>query len=137
MHTKGDKDVKRARKAVATGLVLSLVVFSCGCASIFHGARQRVGISSSPSGATCTTGGVPYTTPAVLRLKRNRDHILVFAKPGYDDASSTVQSSWIPTILWNGVNIFGWIVDWATGASHELTPENVHVTLIPTKDAAK
>ena len=50
--------------------LLALSLVAGGCASVFHGTRQKVEIFTDPPGATATAGGESVTTPGVLRLPR-------------------------------------------------------------------
>lgn len=51
-------------------VLLALPVLAGGCASVFHGTRQRVEIFTDPPGATATAGDQQVTTPGVLKLPR-------------------------------------------------------------------
>jgi hypothetical protein len=51
-------------------VLLALPVLSAGCASVFHGTRQKVEIFTDPPGATATAGDQQVTTPGVLKLSR-------------------------------------------------------------------
>jgi hypothetical protein len=51
-------------------VLLALCLAAGGCASVFHGTRQRVEVFSDPPGATATAGDQHVTTPGVLRLPR-------------------------------------------------------------------
>ncbi len=51
-------------------VLLALPMLSGGCASVFHGTRQRVEIFTDPPGATATAGDQQVTTPGVLKLPR-------------------------------------------------------------------
>src|SRR5688572_8263570 len=58
-------------KTLGMGAILALA----GCASIVHGSRQQVSISSTPSNARVTVNGQPQgATPVVVRLKRKDLH---------------------------------------------------------------
>jgi hypothetical protein len=52
------------------GVALALSPFAAGCASIFHGTRQKVEVFTDPPGATATAGDQQVTTPGVLKLPR-------------------------------------------------------------------
>ncbi len=51
-------------------VLLALTILSGGCASVFHGTRQKVEIFTDPPGATATAGDQQVTTPGVLKLPR-------------------------------------------------------------------
>ncbi len=51
-------------------VLLALPILSGGCASVFHGTRQKIEIFTEPPGATATAGDQQVTTPGVLKLPR-------------------------------------------------------------------
>jgi hypothetical protein len=51
-------------------VLLALALVAGGCASVFHGTRQKVEVFTDPPGATATAGGESVTTPGVLKLPR-------------------------------------------------------------------
>jgi len=51
-------------------VLLALLLSAGGCASVFHGTRQRVEVFTDPPGAIATAGGERVTTPGVLKLPR-------------------------------------------------------------------
>ena len=51
-------------------LALGLSLLAGGCASVFHGIRQKVEVFTDPPGATATAGDQRVTTPGVLKLPR-------------------------------------------------------------------
>jgi hypothetical protein len=55
-------------------LVFGLSLLAGGCASVFHGTRQKVEVFSDPPGATATAGDQRVTTPGVLSLPRKVKH---------------------------------------------------------------
>ena len=120
-----------------------ILPFSCfsfvGCASIVHGTRQEVSISSNPSEAMVSDGEVTIKTPGKINLKRNKDHILTITKPGYETESvrivRVISGALAGNILAGGV--IGWGVDAVSGAQWRLEPETVAITLRPVKDGEK
>lgn len=123
------------KKKVGLMICAAAVICISGCASITKGSRQSVGVSSSPIGVTFTVEGMTYNTPAIVKLKRNMDHIIVFHKDGYADASGTISSEnngWIwgnLIFLWGApVGIF---IDYLVGSYCDLSPTAVNVTLQP------
>jgi hypothetical protein len=107
-----------------------------GCATVTRGTTQDVAVDSTPQGATVTTtGGATYTTPAVLKLKRNHSHRIDFAKQGYVSESRHVTPSiggggaagMAGNILVGG--IIGAAVDAGSGAMYDLTPSHLHAVM--------
>jgi hypothetical protein len=112
-----------------------MIAMSCsGCASIIRGPHEQIGLSSSPIGVTATVNGMTYTTPVMVELPRKKNHIVVFEKEGYETASGTIQSSTSAFWAWNFLMfgygaIIGIPIDFASGATYNLSPDTVHITL--------
>src|SRR5271165_4824618 len=87
----------RSRKGLAvvlmtcgalTGFVMS------GCATIIHGTRQAVGISSSPTGAEVWVDNVKMgETPVIAKLRRKDSHTVKMVLPGYQPYETTITRS--------------------------------------------
>ena len=113
-------------------LVIVLFVPLMGCASIMHGSRQNVGISSSPSGALARTEkGLSCYTPCVLKLPRSHSHTILLEKEGYEPGGVTVANStsgWVWGNLFFG-GLIGLGVDLASGGFWKLEPNTVNASL--------
>jgi hypothetical protein len=107
-------------------------VFLAGCASIIHGTRQDVGISSSPTGATVTIDNGPAgVTPLIADLRRKDNHIVRIEMEGFQPFETTITRS-VSGWVWGNL-VFGAIpglaIDAITGGLYKLSPENVSGTL--------
>lgn len=116
------------RKTLAAGSVLLLAA----CASIIHGGRQQVSISSTPTNARITVNGQPRgATPAVVELKRKDLHVVRLELEGYQPAEIALRrkvSGWVwGNIVFGG--LIGLAIDAGTGGMYKLTPEQVVTTL--------
>ena len=119
--------------------------FSCpccltGCATIAHGPNQSVVFTSMPAGATVEVDGkVRGTTPTTVVLPREKKTYDVrVTKDGYMEATAQLiaeVSGWIWGNLAIG-GLFGIVVDMATGAMNNLTPDRLAVTLTPIERGA-
>lgn len=103
-------------------------VLMTGCASIIHGTTQKIGISSSPTGAAVSVDNKAYgNTPLFADLKRGEEHIITIEVPGYEKTQLTVTkklSGWVwGNILFGG--LIGLGVDAMTGGLYDLTPEQL------------
>lgn len=125
-------------------LLRALAVFtSClgagGCASIIHGTKEEVSISTSPPGALVSDGVTTVQSPGKLTLKRDCDHVLTISKPGYETESvrvvHVISGAVAGNILAGGV--IGWGVDAITGAQWRLEPATISVSLRPVRDGEK
>lgn len=117
------------------GMTVALAIGITGCATIVHGGgKQRMTIDSDPTDATATIDGTTkLQTPASIKLKRNKDHTIVFEKPGYEIAQTLIHheiSGWVfGNILIGG--LIGVAVDFGSGGAYKLDPDSTMMTLTP------
>lgn len=109
-----------------------LAIFCAACATIMHGTRQSVGITSSPVSATVYDNGqVVGKTPLVAELSRDTDHRIRIELEGYTPYEMILTrhvSGWIlGNILFGG--LIGIIIDAADGAIYNLKPEAISANL--------
>lgn len=123
----------KVRNTVVMAIVGYFLVMNYGCATIVRGPNESIGISSSPIGATVTVNGMTYTTPVIVELPRMKNHVVVFEKEGFESASGTIQSEtsawWLGNFVFYLGAFIGIPIDFATGSTKDLTPDNVHVTM--------
>lgn len=116
-------------------LPLALVVsLSTGCATIVQGEHQSVPIDTDPSGAVVYVNGVEMgQTPTVLSLDRGDDHVVELERDGYAPVTLRLDKSldFVPAVVGNlfSWGIFGFAVDFVSGAAYELDPEALRSTL--------
>jgi hypothetical protein len=119
--------------------VLTLALISCAllctsCSSIINGRSQQVTVTSDPSGASFTVNGEQeLKTPAVFKLKRKNDHIIVFDNPGYQQERTVLKhmvSGWVAGNIFLGGPI-GLGVDAMTGGMYQIVPDALHMRLHP------
>lgn len=119
-------------------LLTSLLFGICGasmlssCATIMHGTRQNIGISSNPSNATIFVDGMYMgATPLVVSMTRYDNHIVRIELDGYQpyEATFTRQvSGWVfGNVIFGGV--IGLAVDALSGGLYQLTPDQVQAEL--------
>jgi hypothetical protein len=123
-------------KLIKTFSVLFLGFFSTalinGCATIMHGTKQSIGISSNPSDASVWIDKV-FTgkTPIITEMSRNNDHIVRIELDGYQPYEATFSkkvSGWVfGNIAFGG--LIGLAVDAITGGIYTLTPEQVQAEM--------
>lgn len=121
-------------------LVLALVLVASACATIMHGTKQDVGVSSVPSAAKVSVDNAPLgSTPIVANLKRGDNHIVRVELAGYQTFEATLTkktSGWVwGNIVFGG--IIGLAVDAISGGLYELTPEQVSATLVKQSASTK
>lgn len=103
------------------------------CASIVHGTRQKVTVTSLPEGATVSDGENTFTTPCVINLKRNKDHVLTVSKPGFQTETAHLTHVISGAVAGNLIagGPIGWGVDAIGGAQWRLVPDALSVKLNP------
>ncbi len=123
------------KRVLASFVVLSLLSMNFfGCAAMLQGTRQMIQANSTPNGAKILVSPTneEYVTPAMMNLERKYNYVLTFSKKGYSTAKFNIHKKLDVTMLLLDVlftGVLGVIVDAATGAWYDLTPEFVTVTL--------
>ena len=126
-------------KIIKNLAVLALLVSICSgvtsCASIIHGKRQEISVSTNPPGASVSDGTNTWMTPARISLERKKTHLLTFSKAGYHTQTvpinRVISSAVFANILIPG-GIIGWGIDAISGAQWRLVPEQIVMDLHPT-----
>jgi uncharacterized protein YceK len=118
-----------ARQATLGGIGLLLMT---GCATIIHGTRQDVGISSTPAGAFVTIDNLQSgTTPVFSKLRRKENHVVRISLPGYQPMDLTLTSS-VSGWVWGNLAIGGLVglaVDAISGGMYKLSPSELSAAL--------
>jgi len=125
--------------------VLRVTVLLCiagslaACATVTRGSEDAWVVNSDPSGAkvVTTNGHHCAATPCAIKMKRKSEFTATLTKPGYKDATVQVShktagagaAGVAGNVLLGGVIGLG--VDMYTGASQDLVPNPVTVTLEP------
>lgn len=122
-----------------TSFMLILLLVS-GCCTIMLSPEQDVGITSNPSGAKITIDGKEVgNTPMTTSLARKNAHSIKIQLDGYmpyEIHLTKNTSSWVfGNIIFGG--LIGLVVDMATGALYELTPDQVQANLIKSDTGMK
>jgi hypothetical protein len=115
--------------------ICCLSLLTTSCATIVHGGRQEIPITSEPEGATATIhpGDHRITTPGEVILSRKKPMYTVrFEKEGYQTEERYINQSFGPLTLAN-LLLPGWIiwigVDCVSGAAWNLEPLQVKAYL--------
>ncbi len=111
------------------------------CATVTRGSNDAWMVDSDPSGARVetTNGHMCASTPCAIKMSRKSEFTATISKPGYKPATVQVThktanagaAGVAGNVLVGGLIGIG--VDMATGASQDLTPNPVKVTLEPEK----
>jgi hypothetical protein len=113
-------------------LAAVLVVLTAGCATIMHGSKQDVAVSSTPSGASVSVDNQPMgNTPTTVNLTRKDRHVISIEAPGYrkyDLQLTRGTSGWVwGNLVFGGIP--GLAIDAITGSLYKLSPDNVAANL--------
>ena len=133
----------------ATAVVL--VMLLTGCASYVSGTKQKITVTSTPSGAKVTVTDwnksivIETNTPAAFTLKRAKGYFagakytVRLEAAGYCGSNSRLQPTmngwYVGNILFGGLLGFVFI-DPATGAMWAIEPKNLNITLQPEANQA-
>jgi hypothetical protein len=126
-------------------VVLILLVWSPGCASIISGRTSQVKIDSHPRGAHVSVRDhegsqvAQASTPATVELKRGRTwlrparYTATISKPGYQPAQVPIRSTLNPWLFGNIIlgGPVGLAVDGTTGAGWKPKPNEIVQHLQP------
>ncbi|MEK7323369.1 MAG: PEGA domain-containing protein [Pseudomonadota bacterium] len=115
------------------GIIVGVAAVAIGgCASIMHGTSQKIGISSSPTGATVTVDNKPLgNTPLFADLKRGEEHIVTIEMAGYEKSQLTLTKS-VSGWVWGNIvfgGLIGLAVDAISGGLYNLSPEQLNAEL--------
>jgi len=118
---------------IATALV-AIYLFN-SCASILSGSRQKIDVSSTPSGAKVYVNGKDQQriTPVTIKVPRKKSVEYTFQKQGYEDGNVTEKGSVNPAVIGNLLlgGIPGILVDLGTGAWYKYNDSYVSCVLKP------
>lgn len=127
--------VRLARMAVVLCAGGSLAA----CATVTRGSSDAWVVNTTPPGAKVetTNGHQCPATPCAIKMKRKSEFMATITKPGFKTATVSVShktanagaAGVAGNVLLGGVIGLG--VDLATGASQDLTPNPVNLTLEP------
>lgn len=113
-------------------LTLLSLTFLTSCASIMHGTRQSIGISSNPSNAyVWVDRQLIGNTPMIVEMTRKDNHIVRIELEGYQPYEATFSrqlSGWVfGNIIFGG--IIGLAVDAISGGLYVLTPDQIQAEM--------
>jgi len=122
------------------GVILALTVGVSGCATVTRGTTEAFSIETTPGGATVNTslGVMCAPTPCVIpKIRHESEFTVTISKPGYITATYNVthqtasggSAGMAGNLLLGG--IIGAAVDANNGATQELVPNPLRVTLEP------
>jgi len=125
-------------RVLLSAIIIAVGLLVVNCASIIHGSKQRVSITSAPEQAKVeitTTGGIGVfsgTTPASAKLKRKHEYKVEISLEGYKTQTLMIDKGFDAWVIGNLLcgGIIGLIIDATSGAMYQLEPEMIHVELV-------
>lgn len=130
-------------KIIAFGAICLFATLSTGCATITRGTTEVLVIETTPPGADVElSNGMRCRTPCSLEMKRKKEVVVEISKQGYEPVKVNVLSQiagagaagMAGNVLLGG--LIGAGVDAATGATKQLKPNPVKVSLVPVQQTA-
>lgn len=121
--------------SIRWALLIGIVSFASGCATIIDGTTQTVSFHSNPEGATVRVNGTTLgVTPLAFDLKKSKYNQVTFSKDGYKTLELPLESH-LDGWFWGNI-VFGGLVgsttDGVSGAVNEYSPGQYMVSLEPT-----
>ena len=120
----------------------ALLVFGSGCATVFNGSIQMVGVESTPPGAVVWLDGqrMEQPTPMSIPIERGySNHVVRIEKEGYVPVETVLTSHfslWLGAdvaVCFTGVGlvpgILGLVVDLGSGTGAYYSPDPVEIRL--------
>lgn len=119
-------------KKITILLGLCLLGVMTGCATIIHGSRQDISISSNPTSAVVSINGNEVgRTPLTSKLSRKDHHTIKIELDGYmpyETQFTRKVDGWIAgNIVFGG--LIGLAVDAISGGMYKLTPDQLQAEL--------
>ena len=112
---------------------LALLGLCTGCATVIHGTKQKIHVTSEPPGATVTVlpEKVTFVTPFEVELARKKSHTLLFELACHAPAAGYVDRRFSYATYGNLVlgGFLGISADIGNGAAWKLLPDPLHATL--------
>lgn len=109
-------------------MMISVMLLTTSCASIFTGAKRQVLFESDPSGAKVFVNGFEKgKTP--VQIKVAADDRVDFKLDDYKERVVVMDSKFNLVAILNGFSIIGWGVDALTGSLKRVDTKYVKVTL--------
>jgi hypothetical protein len=136
--------MKLIRKSLYAQLCAAILLAQVGCASVMSGRHAKVQFNSNVPNAHVVVRDkrgdtvAMAETPAVVELKRGdgflkpAHYTATIESPGYEPTQVAIEPRLNPWIFGNVLlgGLIGAVVDPATGAMWNLTPDEVHRELV-------
>ena len=115
-------------------LIIIFSTFTSSCSLIINGTTDKMLINSTPQGAIIYIDGKEVgLTPKNLELERGDDYLIEIKLKGYQSFQIMAISKESPWVLGNLISwgLIGLLVDILSGASYDIKPDSLNITLDP------
>lgn len=124
--------MKLLRTCTLSSLIMLAPTLFTSCATIMHGTRQSIGISSNPTSASIWVDRIYLgQTPLIVEMTRKDNHLVRIELEGYQPFEATFSrqvSGWVfGNIIFGG--IIGLAVDAISGGIYQLTPDQIQAQM--------
>ena len=118
----------------ATALIAAFALGSSSCATLIYGVGpgQVVSMSTNQPGTTVQVDSQKMGSPAQVVLDRYQNHTVVATKPGYEMATTTIDSGYSWATSLDLCLIIPWLIDMVSNSVYTLSPDTVNLVLTPT-----
>ena len=120
-------------------IIISLVLFLAGCATLFSSSSDTITFISDPKGAEVyLNGDLLGKTPVTKEVEREffKTMVIVIKKKGYKTKEFNLRNTLTTAAIFNLTSAPSWTTDAANGSMMEYDPQKYLVTLERTKDRA-
>jgi hypothetical protein len=122
--------IKQKMKKIVSLLIIYLIMTLLqSCASVLSGTKQKMQVSTNPSGARVFVNGkdLQVITPAKVKIPRKKSVTVTLQKTGYEDGQVEKQGDFNPVVIGNIAlgGIPGALVDLGTGAWWKYKDSNI------------
>lgn len=129
------------KKMFGLVMIVFVISFLTGCATIANGSNQNIFVNSEPDSATIFVNNVQYgITPSTIPIDRDKESVVVtIEKQGYETNECVLNSSmngWVfGNLLFGGIP--GFLIDMIGGSAYEFSPDDINIILEPIEQNKK
>ncbi|MBN2637518.1 MAG: PEGA domain-containing protein [Bacteroidales bacterium] len=126
------------KKVLQSTVVLFMIFFLSGCATLFTGTHDTIHFSSDPEGAVVYKDGLKLcTTPCDVSMKRSvYNQEVTFKMDGYETRIVTLDREFNVVSVINLGSLLGWAIDAATGSIMKYTTKSYDIKLDKKEETA-
>ena len=120
-------------------ILIAALIMLASCATIKHGAKQKIPVNSMPEGAKVFVDGAYVgMTPTVIKVKRRLNHKVAVSMPGHEIGVYELEPKMSVDVLYNILlfpGVFaGFLVDSMTGGIYAQNQDEISHRLVVQMD---